>query len=93
MRITDPQQRIIARRALPRSSRSPTTWSASIGALRSMSRSIEAISGELGEVNIARLRATEASRGSKPLAVAMARAFVEHPGGELAGAGGDDIAE
>ncbi len=47
-------------------------WSASIGAPRSMSRSIEAVSGEPAAVNIRRFRSRKPSRGGNPSRAAIA---------------------
>ena len=41
-------------------------WSASTGAPRSMSRSIDAVNGEAGAVSIVRLHSANSGRGGKP---------------------------
>jgi hypothetical protein len=58
--------------AAARLSRSPRMWSPSIGAPRSMSRSMEAISGEPGVVSMEPTRSRYAERGSNPCLAAIA---------------------
>ena len=58
-----------------------------------MSRSIEAVNGEPGAVNIARARSSGTARGAKPCAAAMAAHLVEQRRASVGGAGRHDVAD
>ena len=68
-------------------------WSASIGAPRSMSRSIDAAKVEPGVVNMDRLRDHDGFAWRKALRCGDRRAFARQCGREICGVRRDDVAD